>query len=113
MENICVTIELHCQEVRDGNKSFIVSSANINGEWYKIKFVKTCEISPKVRGLYDLTISFDDCSVENGKPYYDNEGNVKQGMSTIWVRKVESLRKYTDEEMRERNRAKMRGIFGG
>lgn len=113
MENVTVTIVLHAQEVKKDKQSFIVSSANINGVWYKIKFNKQCEISPKIRGLYDLTISFDDCSVEKGKSYIGNDGEMHQSLDTIWVRKVENLRRYTDEEMRDRNRDKMSAIFGG
>ena len=113
MENKSVTIVIHAQEVKKEKQSFIVSSANINGVWYKVKFNKKCEISPKERGLYDLTINFDDCSVEHGKSYINNNGEYAVGMDTIWVRRVENLRRYTDDEMKDRNREKMSAIFGG
>ena len=113
MSNNTKIIELHSQEIRKDKQVFIASTAEINGKWYKIKFTKDCEKSPKVKGLYELTINFDDCSLERGKPYTNKEG--KKGISSdvIWVRKITEIRQYTEDELKEANRIAMANVFGG
>lgn len=112
MANTVRTIELHSQEIKKDKQTFIASSAEINGKWYKIKFTKECDGAPKTRGIYALTIDFDECSVEKGKAYTNQHG--KKGVSNdiIWVRHIVGIRKYTDEELREANRMAMNSIFG-
>lgn len=112
MKNI-QTIEIYSQEVKDGKKSFIASTAKIGGKWYKIKFVNGTENAPKERGIYYLTINFDFCSLERGKPYTSSTGRKGVSNDTIWVRKVENLYKLTDEELQERNRETFDAIFTG
>lgn len=111
MENVVVTITLHSQEIKKDKQSFIASSAEINGRWYKIKFTKECNLTPKVKGLYDLTINFDDCSVENGKMYRRSDGTNGVTNDTIWVKRVLELRQYTDEELKAVNRIALGNIF--
>lgn len=105
-------IELHCREVKKDKTYFIVSTAELNGEWYKIKFTKNCENTPKNRGLYELTIDLGDCSIQDGKEYTTKDGEIRKDMATVWVRNVISLRKYSQEEMSERNREYMERVFG-
>lgn len=111
MENVR-TLTIYAKEIKKEKQSFIVCTAVIKDKWYKIKFTKDCEITPKTKGIYDLTINFDNCSRELGKPFKDANG--KKGISPdiIWVRKCESLRKYTEEELKERNRVSMTDVFG-
>lgn len=106
------TFTVHAKEVRKENRSFITCSAEINGRWYKIKFTKECNQMPKVRGLYELTIDFDNCSLEKGKPYTNAQGKKGVENDTIWVKSVISLRQYTEEELNANNRAVMYEIFG-
>lgn len=112
MANTVRTIILHSQEIKKDKQTFIASSTEINGKWYKVKFTKECNDAPRTRGLYELTIDFDECSVEIGKKYTNSKG--KQGVAndTIWVRHIVGLRKYTEEELREANRTVMSNIFG-
>lgn len=112
MDNVVVTITIHSQEIKKDKQSFIASSAEINGKWYKIKFTKDCNLTPKVKGLYDLTINFDDCSVENGKVYRRTDGTTGVANDTIWVQRVIELREYTDEELKAVNRYALGNIFG-
>lgn len=106
------TITLHAQEIKKEKQSFIASSAEINGKWFKVKFTKECDGAPRTRGLYDLTIDFDECSLENGKMYTTANGEQKKSNDTIWVRHIVGLRKYTEEELKAANRMAMGNIFG-
>lgn len=106
------TITLHAQEIKKDKQSFIACSSEINGKWYKIKFTKECDTTPKTKGLYELTIDFDECSVEFGKRYTKNNGDVGVANDTIWVRHIVGLRKYSDEELKAVNRMAMGNIFG-
>lgn len=112
MANTIKTIKLHVQEIQHDKKRFPACSAEIRGTWYKIKFTQDVSNAPKKKGIYDLTINFDDCSVENGKLYTNKEGEKVRGNSTIWVRAINSLRRYTEEELKAENRAIMCDIFG-
>lgn len=112
MNNTIRIIEIHSQEVKSDKNSFIASSAEINGKWYKIKFTKDCERAPKKKGIYKLKIDFDKCSVEKGKVYVNSKG--KEGISNdvIWVREIVEIRRLTDEEYAERNRKDLYDVFG-
>ena len=106
------TICIHAQEIKKDKQSFIASSAEINGKWYKIKFTKDCEGIPKTKGLYDLTIDFDECSVELGKMYKRADGSMGRENDVIWVKHIVGLRQYTEEELKAINRMAMGNIFG-
>lgn len=105
-------IILHTQEVKNGNQKFTASSAEINGKWYKIKFRQNVLNAPKDKGLYELTLNFDNCSVERGHKYIDRNGDEQVSNPTIWVGYITAIRKFTDEDMRENNRLAMAEIFG-
>lgn len=106
-------IIIHSKEIKKDKQSFIVSSAEINGRWYKIKFTKSCVDVPRERGLYRLTIDFDDCSLEVGKTITNKAGKKFTENDTIWVRHVVGLEKFTDEEIKARNREALSKAFGG
>lgn len=107
------TIKIHTREIKKDGKKFFSSTANINGEWFKIKFTTECVGSPRARGLYDLTVDYDDCSVQKGSYYTSKTGEQKKDSDIIWVRKIADIRKYSDEELKEANRATMAAIFEG
>lgn len=111
MENNIRKITLHSREIRKDKQTFIASDAQIGKNWYKIKFTKECEIAPKNKGLYELTINFDDCSLEKGKPYENKKGEIKASNPTIWIKKIVDIRAFSDEELKESNRATMSAIF--
>ena len=113
MTNTVRKITLHAQEVRKDKQTFIACSAEINNKWYKIKFTKDCPESPKTKGLYELSIDFDNCSLEKGKQYTTKNGKKGTANDTIWVRDVVALRKYTDAELKVANRAAMSAVFDG
>lgn len=106
------TLTIYTKEVRKEKQVFFASDAIINGKWYKIKFTKECNKSPKEKGIYELIVSIDSCSLEKGKKYVDKEGISKTENDIIWVREVVNLRKYTEDELKELNRATMIGVFG-
>lgn len=112
MENTVRTITIHAQEVKNDKQTFIASSAEINGKWYKIKFTRDCDGIPKKRGLYELTIDFDECSIEVGKKYTNSKGKNGVENDTIWVRHIVGLRQYTEDELKAINRASLSTIFG-
>ena len=106
------TFTIHGQEIKKDKQKFIACSAFIGDRWYKIKFTKECEKAPKEKGLYELTVDLNNCSLENGKSYTAKDGTVKPANSIIWIRKIDNIRKYNEEELAERNRVVMEGIFG-
>lgn len=106
------TIIIHAREVKNDKQKFISCSAEINGKWYKIKFTKNVADNPKFRGLYELTIDFDNCSVETGGYYEGKNGDTRKDNDTIWVDHIVGIRKFSDEDMKNINRAKLGEIFG-
>lgn len=106
------TIILHAQEIKKDKQSFIACSAEINGKWYKIKFTKECDGTPKTKGIYDLTIDFDECSIEVGKKYTTTNGKYGVSNDIIWVRSIVGLRKHSEEELKADNRIQLGKIFG-
>ena len=111
MENNIRKITLHSREIRKDKQTFIVSDACIGGKWYKIKFTKECDRAPKNKGLYELTINFDDCSLEKGKQYDSKDGERRISNPTIWVRNIVDIRTFSEEELKESNRTTMSAIF--
>ena len=106
------TFRVFAKEVRKENRSFIVCNAQINGRWYKIKFTKTCNETPKIKGLYDVTVDFDNCSIEKGKPYTTADGRTGVANDTIWIKRVEILRMLDENEVNQINRDAMWEVFG-
>ena len=107
-----VTFRIYTKEIKSGNQKFYVSSAKINDEWYKIKFTKDCDRAPKDRGIYDVTVDYDDCSIESGKLYTKDNGETGIAPDNIWIKKLIDIRRYTEDELREMNREKISKIFG-
>lgn len=105
-------IFLHAKEIKTEKGKFYASTANINGKWYKIKFVDTCTIKPKKEGFYYLTINIEDCSLQAGKTYTKKDGSLAKGSPVIWVREATKIRAETEEEAKERNVKSMTGVFG-
>lgn len=104
------TFRISAKEIKkkDGTGSFISCSAKIGEKWYRVKFTKDCERSPKKRGLYDLTVKSEHMSVQKGK--------IKDGFTEndiLWISEIETLRRYTEEELNEMNEAKLSEVFGG
>ena len=112
MEDLLRKIELHAQEIKKEKQSFIACSAQISGNWYKIKFTKDCENAPKKKGIYTLIVNLDDCSLEIGKPYTTKNGKKGISNSIIWVRKIHEITAYTEEDMKNKNRTVLSSVFG-
>lgn len=106
------TITIHATEVKKDKQSFIACSAEINGIWYKIKFVKGCKKAPTKKGLYDLTIDYDNCSIEQGKWYTNKKGVDVKENDTIWVRTISNIKEYSEEDLKSINRMAMATVFG-
>lgn len=109
------TIKVSAKEIKksDGTGTFPSCSAKIGEKWYKIKFTQDCTVSIKKRGLYDLTVKLDDISRQKGREKTLKGGKKVMDNDTLWIRKVVSLRKYTEEEMAELNRRDLDEVFGG
>ena len=105
------TFMISCKEVKSDSQKFIASTAKINGKWYKIKFTKDCELTPKKRGLYDITINLTEVSLEKGRPYTNSRGEQKMQNDTLWCKNVVKLRRYTEEEMVKRNLDTLSDVF--
>ena len=107
-----VKFTIYTKEIKSGNQKFYVSSAKIKDKWYKIKFTKDCDRAPKDRGIYDIIVDYDDCSIENGKLYTKENGETGIAPDNIWIKKLIDINRYTEEKLREMNREKMTEIFG-
>ena len=106
-----LTMQLHAREVKLDKNTFIACSACINEKWYKVKFRKDCEVTPKTKGLYDLTVDLGNCTLQKGKPIEIN-GKTTYENDTLWVSEVVELRKYTEDEIKEINRRKLGSALG-
>lgn len=92
---------------KDGSGSFISCSAKIGDSWYRVKFTRDCESSPRKRGLYDITVDDNSMSIQKGKvrdAYIEND--------TIWIREIKKMHKYTDDEINAMNTEKISKLFG-
>ena len=112
MDNTVRTITVHAREIRKDKQAFIACFTKINKNWYKVKFTKDCVNPPRKKGLYELTIDFDTCSLERGKQYINSSG--KKGISNdvIWVKHIVGIRAYTEDELKDINRMAFSDIFG-
>lgn len=106
------TIKISGKQVKTEKNTFISWSAQINGKWYKIKFTQKCLGEPKERGIYDLKINLDKCSLQTGKEKTLKDGKVIRENDVIWVNEIIGIRKYTDDELSELNRDKFEKAFG-
>lgn len=110
MENE-LSIDLRVKLVEHEGKKFPTCTANVSGKWFKVKFKMECNTTPKQGGMYHLVISKDDISIQKGKQYTRKDGTTGIENPTIWVSNVISLKPYTDEEMKEINRANVDSFF--
>lgn len=107
------TFTVSAKEVTVGKQKFCACVAQIAGKWYKVKFNREVKKSPNSRGLYDVTIDVNNCSVQNGKLYTKKDGTQGREAPTIWVKEITNIRKWTDEEMAARNMEKVASVFEG
>lgn len=95
---------------KDGGKSFISYSYTPDGEkFFKVKFKKECEMTPKKIGYVDITFNTEDVSKQKGKIL---PNGVKEN-DTLWYANVTSL-KYRDdlnEEARQRKVEEVNALF--
>lgn len=103
---------LYGKEVKADKQKFISCQAEINGKWYKIKFRQDCEKAPKKRGLYNITIDLNMCSVERGQLYTNAMGDRVRGTSTIWVGEIEEITPWTDEMYKAKAMNDLSEVFG-
>lgn len=95
------TFKVYGKEIttKDGNK-FVVLSTAYNEEFYKFKFKKACTSNIQLKGVYDVVVDLNDISVQRGKIKTKEDGTEFKENATIWVDKVISIRKYSDEELK-------------
>lgn len=105
------TIEIYAKEIKNDKQCFISATTQISGVWYKVKFTKECLNNPRTKGIYRLTINFDDCSIEKGEYYENKKGEIRRGNSIIWINKILRIEKKSDEELKEDNRKAFEEIF--
>lgn len=95
------TFKVYAKEIntKDGNK-FVSLSTSYNGEFYKFKFKKVCTSNIQLKGVYDVVLDLNDISVQAGKIKTNKDGQEYKENATIWVEKVVSIRKYSDDELK-------------
>ena len=99
------------QEVLADQKKFYASTAKINGNWFKVKFTRDCNLSPKSKGMYHLSVDDADISIEKGRKYTKKDGTTGLSNDTIWIKKVVSLTMFTQEEYEERRVSDIKSVF--
>lgn len=95
------------------NQKFPAFTAKINGRWFKIKFTQECEKSPKQRGVYKIKFDTLNSSIQRGKKYVNSKGVEGISNDTIWIKKIEEIVKYTDEELAKMNADEVENAIGG
>ena len=95
------TFKVYAKEIttKDGNK-FVTLSTVANEQFYKFKFKKACTSNIQLKGVYDVVVDLNDISVQRGKIKTTEDGREFKENSTIWIDKVVSIRKYSDEELK-------------
>lgn len=105
-------INTYTQEIKKDKQTFLVTSSEINGKWYKVKFTKSAGNVITEKGLGELKINLDDCSLEYGKEVAGKNGKKYKSNDIIWVRKAVDYRPLTEEELRAMEMAKFDEVFG-
>ena len=92
---------------KDGKK-FVSCQTKRKDTFYKVKFTADCERQIKTFGVYDLYVRDIDISIERSK----KQPNGFKPNDVIWIRNVQALRKYSEEDLAEDNKVKYDDIFG-
>lgn len=102
------TFRINVKEIakKDGSCKFPVANAKINDKWYKVKFTKDCDNAPRKAGLYDLTVDDDEMSIQTGTVKNEHKQN-----DIIWVHAIVTVRRYSDDDIKEYSRAKVSSVF--
>lgn len=102
MENTKLNLTIYGKDVKttDG-KTFPVFSSKINEEYFKIAFTRDCLNSPRVKGVYEITVDLK--NLNEVKSTYISDKTGKRGASTLWIKCVDTIRKRTEEELEEEN----------
>lgn len=105
------TFTINAKEVKltDG-RSFIKCTAVINGKWVKVKFKKACEQVPKTKGIYNITVTDENLSLQKGRTAHTDDREFTEN-GTLWVEAC-TLRKWSDEEMQAKQKVKIDELFG-
>lgn len=92
---------------KDGKK-FVSCQTKLNSTFYKVKFTADCEQQIKSYGVYDIYVCDRDISIERSKKQPDGF----KPNDVIWIRNAQAIRKYTEDEIAEENKARYNDIFG-
>lgn len=106
-----LTISAKRISTKNGN-SFLKFSTQINGVWYRVKFNKSAGAQPDVAGRYEFVVDTSALSIQKGHTFTGKDGNPMQENDTIWIKKYNSARKYTTEELMKEQIASVAAIFG-
>ena len=102
---------MSAREITKDKKHFVACSAEINGQWYKIKFTRDCAGAPREKGLYKIWLNIDDCSYEPSRKMRREDGSEFTTNPTIWVKAIDRIQPFTEDELRERNRNQLADVF--
>lgn len=93
----------------DKGAKFLVHSAYINNQWYKVKFNQECTNVPKDRGFYYVITDDKELNLQR-KKYTKKDGT--EGTELImWVHQC-ALEPVSQEEMDEYRQNLMNSVFG-
>lgn len=92
------TIRIYGKErkLKDGRSYLVFSYVNSKGDWYDIKFKKTCNIVPKGIGYWLLTVDTKEVSLQTTKKPVTTNNTTFIPSPIMWIGDVSRLIK--DEE---------------
>lgn len=109
--NVELKVSVKTKKTSKGQQYFVYGT-KLKDTWFKVSFNKTAGFINADVGRYILTVDKDDLSVQEGKPYIDRAtGESKLSNPTLWVKRVVSMNRVSDEELRREQRELIDKLF--
>lgn len=77
-----------------------------------MKFNKSAGAQPDKTGRYEFVVDTSALSIQKGNTFTGKDGNLMQENDTIWVKRYNSARRFTNEELEKEQAASIAAIFG-
>ena len=97
------------ERTTDKGAKFLVHSAYINNQWYKVKFNQECTSVPKDRGIYYVIADDYDLNIQRKK--YTKKDGTEGTEHILWVHQC-AIECVSEEEMKEYRQNLMNSVFG-
>lgn len=104
MEKNLIVLEVYGKELstKEGRK-FIKYSTKLQGVYFDLRITQVSNIKLNNKGAFKLVVDLNMVSIQNDKTYIDKEGKEKPCTPILWVRNIEEIKEYTEEEKYQMN----------